>query len=173
MRSASTNKRTGEVTTKTVPVKTMSVNKLAWTDDAHTLSTGLKMEAIYADHSNAMKTLANQARKEYVSVKSAPYSPSARKAYDPEVKSLSAKLTEAIRNRPLERQAQLIANTQFDLRKAANPNMEPAEIKKIKSQLLVEARRRMNAGKTLIDISDPEWKPSRLVRLATTGSRTS
>lgn len=153
----STNKRTGVVTTKTVPVM-MSVNKLAWAKDAHDLSTGLAMEKIYADHSNSMKALANQARKEYVSVKSVPYSPSARKAFAPEVKSLDAKYKEAIRNRPLERQAQIVANTQFNLRKAANPDMEPAEVKKIKAQLLMEARRRVGAGKTLIDISDPEWK---------------
>jgi DNA-directed RNA polymerase specialized sigma24 family protein len=150
------DKRTGEVTTNIVP-KTIKVGRLANAENAHDLSTGVKIESIYADHSNQMKALANEARREYVGVKGIVSSPSAKKAFSDEVKSLSAKLTLAERNRPLERQAQLLANTQYAMRRQANPDMEPAEIKKIKAQLLNEARRRLGASKPLIEIEPNEW----------------
>jgi hypothetical protein len=153
------DKRTGETKTVVVP-HTTTVGKLAYAEDAHhpSLSTGLKMEKIYADHSNAMKALANMARKEYVGVKNIPYSPSANKAYSEQVKTLSAKLALAERNRPIERQAQLLANTQYAMRKQANPDMEQSEVKKIKAQLLNESRRRLGASKPQIDITPHEWE---------------
>jgi DNA-binding CsgD family transcriptional regulator len=131
--------------------------QLKETDNAYDLSSGTKMEAIYAEHSNAMKSLANEARKSAVNTKTTPYSESARKAYAPEVASLNAKLNTALKNRPLERQAQLLANTQVRLRMDANPDMDAAEVKKIKGQALQEARRRTGAGKELVDITPNEW----------------
>jgi hypothetical protein len=116
------------------------------------------MEKIYADYSNSMKALANQARREYLGVKPAPYSPSAKKAYASEVQTLNAKLATAIRNRPLERQAQLVANANINEWRNANPDKDTSELKKIKGAALAAARTRLGAGKTLINISDEEWK---------------
>lgn len=138
-------------------LKTFETKKLAETDNAHTLSSGTPIEKIYADHSNNLKSLANKARKEAVNTKGIAYSPSAKIAYADEVKTLRAKLNVAQRNRPLERQAQLLANAIVQAKKDANPDMEPADLKKIQGQALIEARSRTGAGKQRIEITPREW----------------
>ena len=141
-------------------IKTIKSQKLAETTNAHTLVSkdgGTKMEKVYADHSNKLKALANTARKAAVAIKTTPYSPSAKSAYSNEVVSLNAKLNLAIKNRPLERQAQIIGNATVSMKKAANPNMDLSELKKIRSQALAEARTRTQAKKPMIDITPQEW----------------
>lgn len=137
--------------------KTERSTKLAETDDAHTLSSGTPIEEVYADHSNALKDLANQARREAAAVKTTPYSPAAKLKYADQVKTLEAKLNLALRNSPLERQAQIIANAIVAQKKAANPDLEQTELKKLKAQALTEARNRTGAKKTRIEITDDEW----------------
>jgi DNA-binding CsgD family transcriptional regulator/biotin operon repressor len=137
--------------------RTVEVRKLAETNDAHTLSSGTPIEKVYADHSNRLKALANEARRIAVNTKTTPYSPSAKRAYENEVKTLRAKLTVAQRNRPLERQAQLLANAIVQAKKDANPNMDKADLKKIQGLALAEARARTGAGKQRIDITPQEW----------------
>lgn len=137
--------------------KTVEVSRLGEARDAHAFSSGTPIEKVYADHSNKLKDLANRARKLMVNTETIPYSPSAKKTYVNEVKTLRAKLTVAQRNRPLERQAQLIANAQVKLKKDANPDLERSEIKKIEGQELTKARLRVGAGKQRIDITPQEW----------------
>lgn len=151
-----TNKRTGVSTTKTI-TKSEWVSKLGETDNAHTLSSGTPVEKIYADHSNQLKSLANQARREATRTKSTPYSPSAKAAYSKDVATLNAQLNTALRNRPRERQAQLIANATVKAKQQANPGMERDELKKVKSQALNDARIRAGAKKTPVVISASEW----------------
>lgn len=152
---------TGEsyVSSKTgkLVIKTDRSTKLAETDDAFSLSSGTKIEKVYAEHSNRLKSLANAARKAAVNTETKPYSPSAKKAYASAVKSLDAKLNLALRNSPVERHAQLLANATVAMKRAANPDMDFDELKKIKSQALNEARLRTGADKKVIDISDDEW----------------
>jgi DNA-binding transcriptional regulator YiaG len=121
------------------------------------MSSGTPIEKVYADHSNKLKALANQARKSMVNTKTTPYSPSAKVAYANEVKTLRAKLNVAQRNRPLERNAQLIANAAVKAKKDANPGLERSEIKKIEGQELTKARLRTGAGKERIQITPNEW----------------
>ena len=139
---------------------TQRSKKLAETDDAHTLvsDSKTKMENIYADHSNRLKAMANSARKDAVHTRGAPYSPSAKKVYSQEVASLDAKLNVALKNAPLERQAQRIAAATLAQKRQANPNLEPDDVKKIKRQALTEARIRTGAGKTRIVITPKEWE---------------
>lgn len=148
-----TNKK-GEVTL--VP-KTQKSTKLAETDDAHTLSSGSTIEKVYADHSNRLKALANQARKEQVNTKPRPQSASAKTAYAKEVDSLNAKLNIALKNAPLERQAQVVANSIVAAKKKDYPDMDAAQLKKIKAQALETARVRTGAKKQRIDLTDNEW----------------
>lgn len=131
--------------------------RLAETDDAHTLSSGTPIEKIYADHSNRLKNLANQARKASVNTKNAPTSRSATLAYANEVATLNSKLTLALKNAPRERQAQVIANAIVKAKQQANPGMDPVDLKKIKSQALNEARTRTGAKKDQIEITPAEW----------------
>jgi hypothetical protein len=137
---------------------TLKSTKLAETDDAHTLSSGTRMEEIYANHSNKLKGLANQARKETLSIEPVKKSPSASTHYANEVASLNAKLNLAEKNAPLERQAQTIANTVVSQKKQANPNMDKATEKKVKFQALAEARIRTGANKTTIKPTIREWE---------------
>lgn len=138
-------------------VRTFESRKLAETNDAHTLSSGTPIEKVYADHSNKLKALANQARKTMVNTRVTPYSPAAKAAYTNEVASLRAKLNIAQRNRPLERNAQLLANAVVRAKREANPDMEASDLKKIQGLALAEARARTGAGKQRIEISPQEW----------------
>lgn len=139
--------------------KTEQVDKLAFTDDARTLisNKNTKMEQIYAEHSNKLKQMANDARKATLSVKNIPYSPSAKTAYAAEVKALNTKLNTALRNSPRERQAQILANAIVEEKKRNKPDMDADELKKIKAQALAEARVRTGAKKTPVEITPSEW----------------
>ena len=142
--------------------------EMAETDDAFKLSSGTRMESVYATYANQMKALANQARKESVArdpktqkrVLSYDVSPSAKETYAAEVESLKAKLNEAIRNAPRERQAQLYANQVVAMKKAANPDIDKDGEKKLKNQALAAARIRYGANKqdVQIQITDKEWE---------------
>ena len=145
---------------------TFRSKKLAETDDAYTIVSegrGTRIEQIYADHSNRLKSLGNEARREVVNTKLIPYSPSANKVYKHEVNSLKAKLNNAEKNSPLERQAQVVAGRIYAQKKRANPGMEKDEQRKIKGQALTEARLRTGAGKTRLGsknapLTDREWE---------------
>lgn len=141
-----------------VVTRTTTSTKMAETRDARTLSSGSPMENIYAEHANKLKSLANQARKDTLSIKNEPMSKSAKQTYAPEVESLTRKLNVALRNKPLERQAQLYASSVIARKKQDNPNMDNDTIKKIKTQALAEGRVRSGANKQAIDITPKEWE---------------
>lgn len=142
---------------KVIP-RTVKSTKMQEVDDAFKLSSGTPMETVYATHANKMKRLGNTARKESLVTKPIPYSPSAKKAYESQVSSLNAKLNIALKNKPLERRAQTVANTVVSTKRQANPNMDAADLKKIKGQALDEARSRTGAKKQQIRINDKEWE---------------
>lgn len=135
--------------------------KLAEASDARTLVSdegGMPVEHVYASHSNNLKALANQARKESLSVGKHVYSPSANKVYSKEVASLNTKLDLALKNSPKERQAQLIAGVAAKARVAANPGMDRSDIKKVQQQELLRARAALGARKQAVEITPEEWK---------------
>jgi len=141
---------------KTVTKTTVST-KMAEIDDALKLSSGTKIESIYAEYANSLKSLANKARKLMIETPNLVYSPSAKETYATEVASLKAKLNVAYRNKPHERQAQLLANKIVSAKKQANPDLDKSDLKKIKGQALEEARVRSGAKKQNIEITDKEW----------------
>jgi DNA-binding CsgD family transcriptional regulator len=161
---------TGETYTnkygKVVPRTTKST-KMAEEEDAYKLSSGTIMEDIYANHANKLKALANNARKEAASIPNIEASPSARKAYDTEVKSLNAQLEIALKNAPLERQAQILADSIVKTKLQSNPNMDQPTLKKIRGQAIQEARLRNGASKTRITITDREWEAIQANALST------
>jgi DNA-binding CsgD family transcriptional regulator len=142
--------------------KTFRSKKLAETDDAFTLASqgrGERIEQVYAEHSNKLKALANEARYETVhNTKPIKYSPSAKQTYSKEVAELDAALNIALKNAPLERQAQVVANHILAQRRQANPGMDAAEKRKVRGQALDEARLRTGAGKTRIQITPRQWE---------------
>jgi DNA-binding NarL/FixJ family response regulator len=144
---------------KIIPRQTEST-KLAEVSDAHALVSkdgGTVIEKIYADHSNRLRALANTARKAAISTQNTPYSPSAKLHYKAEVDRLTAALHLAVSNKPLERQAQLLANMKIAAKKSANPGMDDDDLKKVKFKALAEARHQTGADKQQIVISDGEW----------------
>jgi len=142
---------------KIVPRTTKST-KMAEATDAFDLSSGMPIEKIYATHANNLKALANKARKTALETSTTNYSPSASKLYAPEVTSLKAALDLAFRNKPLERKAQLLANKVVAMKKQANPDMDPDDLKKLKGRELITARIRTGAHKQQIKITDREWE---------------
>jgi hypothetical protein len=133
------------------------IEKLALATDANTLSSGTPMERQYAEHSNALKKMANDARLAQLNTPRAPYSRSAAITYKKEVDRLNAALNLALRNAPLERQAQILANARVQAQLAAAPDTDAKQRKRLESQALETARTRTGAKKQRIEISQEEW----------------
>lgn len=138
--------------------------KMYEAEDAYQLTSdkkgGIPMERVYADYANSLKALANQARKDTLSIESTPYSPTARKVYKAEVESLQAKLNLAISHNPKERKAQLVASKIIAAKKAANPDMSKEEEKKMRSIAIADARSHLlgdTSKRRIKEITDREW----------------
>lgn len=156
------NKRTGEITTST-EYRTQKSTRMAETDDAFTLLSDARhpMEVIYAKYANSMKSLANDARKEYVSTGDLKYSAEANKKYAKEVSSLNMKLNNALLNAPREREALRRANVEVKNKESLDPKMKKADKKKIRQQAVSKARADVGSIKRRdrnIIISDKEWE---------------
>lgn len=151
----STGKKTYVETGKIVNRQTKTT-RMAITEDARTLSSGTRIEGIYANYANDMKALGNQARKEAVNSKSYHYNPSAAKVFSKEVTSLNNKIHIAEKNAPLERKAQALADSWVRAAKADNPDMDADDIKKLRGRKLTEARIHTGAGKTRIVLTNKE-----------------
>lgn len=122
------------------------------------LSSGSKIEGVYAEYSNRMRALANKARLSLLDTPTQKYSVSAAKTYANEVESLKSKLNVSLMNSPLERQAQLYANMIVTQKRNANPDMTNEEYKRLKGQTLSGARARVGAHKEKIEITPSEWE---------------
>lgn len=149
------DKKTG----KTVKATT-NVSLILNTDDVRTLSSGTAQEDAYADFANKMKALANEARKAYRTTGNLKRSSTAALTYQNEVASLNAKLNDAAKNAPRERQAQAVANSVVKAKVQANPDMTKDEIKKASQIALNDARVSVGASgkETRIKITDKEWE---------------
>jgi predicted DNA-binding protein (UPF0251 family) len=156
------SKRTGEVTFKESPLTARS-KRLAEEVDARRLISDANMpiERIYAAHSNSLKALANNARLESLKTGKIKYSASAAKAYAPQVARLNHALNNALKNAPLERQAQIIAKARADALINDTPGLDNDAKKKIRHQSLKAARMRVGADKDVIVIDDPRYNHTR------------
>jgi predicted transcriptional regulator len=145
---------------QTIIERQSKTTKMEDTPDARTLISkgGTEIETIYADHANALKDLANSARKVYVSTPNLVYSKEAKEFYAPQVESLKAKQDVALANRPLEREAIRLANREIEIKRQAKPDMDAAELKKVKGQALTTARARLGKEAYKIVITDIEWQ---------------
>lgn len=149
------DKKTGQTVEATTKVRLLST-----VDDYRTLSSGTPQENAYADYGNKMKSLANQARKQYKSTGNLTYSAEAKKKYQAEVDNLNAQLNVALKNAPRERRAQLIANSVVKAKKDANPDMDKKERKKVAQIAIEDARQRTGASSKdrKITITDKAWE---------------
>lgn len=157
----------------------MKTTQMAETDDAFTLSSGSRIEAVYATHANKMKALANEARKESLTVKATPVDKQAAKTYEKEVASLKSKLDTVKANKPKERQAQAIASRVIEEKKAANPTMDKDDETKLRQRVITEARSRVGSqsknpranNNISIYIEDNEWEAIQAGAVSTTTLR--
>ena len=137
-------------------------SKLAETHDAFSLvsKNGSTIETVYANHSNALKAMANEARKATLKIPSVRKNPQAAKAYAPEVKSLKAKINEGLGSKPRERQAQVLADAVVRAKKQADPSLakDKERMSKVRRQALAEARARTGAGKKPFLLTPKEWR---------------
>lgn len=139
-----------------------TVSLISETKDARTLSSGTIQENLYADFSNKLKAMANQARKEAVNMKGIQRDPQAAKTYATEVASLKEKYNNMIANKPKERKAMLIANANIKAKiqeQGLNPAIDKKEIKKISSVEMQRARDSVGASgrKSKVTFTDKEW----------------
>ena len=154
------DKKTGEV--KGNVIKSTKAYEI---DDAFKLTSGgskqnpgTVIESVYATHSNKMKALGNAARKESRGIEMPGVNSSAKKVYAAEVASLNAKWNEGMKNKPLERQAQLIANKTVAAKRASNPDMDADDVKRLRAQALDAARHRVGKPPYVLTINDREWE---------------
>lgn len=136
--------------------------KLAEVEDAKDLivGRGSTMERVYAEHANQVKALANDVRKSYLGVPNAEYDPQAAKTYAKEVGALQAKYNTALKAKPLERTAQLLANAEIEAKRRASPGIGGDDLKKVRNQAIAKARLRLSTNKeaTRIEITPREWQ---------------
>ncbi len=151
------DKKTGKTVAATQKDKLINVTK-----DLHTLSSGTPQEEAYANYGNKMKALANEARKEYMATKIAPFNKQAKTTYAKEVASLNQKIKEASMNAPKERRAQAVANSVVKAKIEANPSLaqDKKALKKVRQLAITNARAEATAsGKAVrIKLTDREWE---------------
>lgn len=140
--------------------RTQDSTRMAETTDARDLisDANTAMERLYASYANSMKDLANKARMEMVHTGRIQYSKEAKERYAPEREHLLTQLEIAQKNAPRERAAQIMANATMEAKRQENPDMTSKEKKKAAQLALTEARQRVGAQRTPVQISDREWE---------------
>lgn len=137
---------------------TTESTKMREAKDARELSSGYPIETIYADYANRCKSLANEARKEWLNTPSVKLNKAAKERYSKEVASLTSKLNDALKNAPYERQAQLLAGARVQAQIEANGITSAIEKQKLRGKAIASARNVVGASKKRIYISDDEWE---------------
>lgn len=133
-------------------------------DDVHVMSSGTEIEDLYADHANAMKALANEARKAELATPKLKYNPAAAANYSDAVASLNTKLMAVRKNAPRQRQAVALANSILKSKVAAitedGGTVDSDAMKKMRRIAVNNARAKLGIPKKAneIDITDREWE---------------
>ena len=145
---------------KYVPNKS-TFKKLEYLDPDE-LSSGYKIELVYAGYSKDVKGLADKARAELRKTGRLVQNPSAVLTYKNEVDSLDTKLNQAALNAPKERQATLIADSNIKAKIQADPSLKEKDnkdkLKKLRAKEMENARTIVGAHRYPIDITAKEWE---------------
>ena len=142
--------------------KVQEAYQMAETKDARELISrhNSAVERVYANYANQMKAMALEARKASVDTPLLKRNPEARQQYAAEVESLTRKLRLALRNKPLERQALILANVKVKQDVYDNPELknDKEAYRKLKGRTLQRMRERVGALKNRVVFTDAEWK---------------
>ena len=141
--------------------KTTKMKRMSLTNDANTLVSdpNNQVERLYADHVNAMKTYANQARLQSIKIADPRRNKEAASVYATEVEELRVQINQAKATKPLERKANIIAQRVYKERLAEDPTLrfDADRRKKIERQVREGARIRMGLKRPVITPTDRQW----------------
>lgn len=165
------NKKTGEVTFTNKEgtieyrkkARTIDSTRMAEVDDAMKLVSPEKhnIELLYADYANTMKALANTARKSLVTTPVLESNANAKKVYAKEVADLTARLNEALKNSPKEREVLRRSNVEVRQKVSMDPDMKPDDVKKLAQRTVTKYRKELGTitrKNRALTISDREWE---------------
>ena len=156
--------RKGNIIGWTEVIRQSESTKMAEAKDAHELSSGTMVEEAYANYANALKSLANQARKISKNTVIDKVDPSLKKEYREEIESLQRKVALAEANAPKERIAQVRANAWIRQKIAQMPELKTKEyakdMKKLRQIAISDARSDVGAHKkdVFVQLTDREKK---------------
>lgn len=138
------------------------------TFDPDKYSSSTAKEDLYVGYIKGVVKTKNEALKVSQSIPTPKYSKEAAKIYEPELKSLNAKLNTALLNAPRERQAQLLTSNLFYAN--LKPNMAPDDVKKLKQRSLARARDTVgsNAKASRVKLTEQEWEAIQARAVSTT-----
>lgn len=149
------DKKTGKEKVRTEEVPLLSTKDSAW--DLVRDPNNLK-ESAYAEYSDQLRAMANEARKAILATGDIEYNKQAAETYKTEVDNLLNELMLAESNSPKERMAQLYARGITLAKMRDNPDMTKKEQKKASQQGLADGRIMYGASRHKIDISPKEWE---------------
>ena len=139
-----------------------SVSAMTRTDDAMTLVSAMRnaKELAYADYANYLKGLANEARKETLSLRPTKYDPVANKTYAKEVQSLKDKYIQLELRKQPEKAAIMEANTMIKAWYLDNPEATKEQRGKAKQRITTMCRkaRGLTGTRNSIEITPKEWE---------------
>lgn len=115
-------------------------------------------ELAYAKYANEMKSLANQARLDYMNTPNLKYDANANKIYKKEVLELLEQVKTATMNSPKERAANALANSRIAAKQRAYPDMTKEELKKVSQQEITKARYQVGARRIKIIPTQRQWE---------------
>jgi DNA-binding MarR family transcriptional regulator len=136
---------------------------MANVDDAYKLVSPQKhkMEILYADYANSMKSLANKARVSMKKTENLKYDKNAAKIYAKEVSELEVALNNALKNSVKERQATRLAAADLKKNKSENPDMKAEDERKAGQRAMTKYREEVGSvsrRKRNITITDKQWE---------------
>lgn len=145
------------------------ITRMRATDDANKLISyyDTKMEHIYADYANSLKSLSKEALKKAAESDTYVTSQSAKEVYKNEVNSIKKKLELAGTFKPLERKAQALANKIYrQMDEQTDEGIDKSNEKKAQNQAVAIARAtitasskdpvKLKASKRIV-LTDKEW----------------
>jgi transcriptional regulator with XRE-family HTH domain len=140
---------------------TEPVARLALTNNARTLTSKNPhpVELLYADHANEMKALANKTRLQASKIATPKQNPAAKKEYKAELDDLVYQLRQAQKQKPLDRQATIIANAAIKQKMQEDPTLRYDRDRRLKVERQTRdgVRAKMGLKKNTITISDRAW----------------
>lgn len=145
------DKKTGEVTGWNEIFKQQESTKMAEAKDARELSSGTMVEEAYANYANALKAMANEARKKSKNIQITKVDPELKREYAEEIASLDSKVALAEANAPKERLAQVYANVWLRSKVEQMPELATKEyakdMKKLRQIAIANSRSDVGAHK--------------------------